>query len=876
MQKKIILKSLTTLFLLIFVLFTVIFALEDTAEQYAQSLDIEKSAIKIISRLDKDNQFGEIEKDFITWLASQNKESQFKLAFTYAFDGEISSKEISEILSAPITKKTESEKTSSLKPGIEYLMLDDFEDKKITEENRWNLGNNIHHTTGAEGNAFIDHKVGIETNGSSLCIEYNIPEFNVLSGGHGGEVGSNFRMENYKNEINKYDGITFFMKTTDERKQFALVVDEEKNGVHELLEKDYLPETSVNEWKEVVIPFDDLLLYSEHAIDHILELNEVVGIGFLVTDLYEGSDRKGKVWIDRIALYKEHKKDILVSSNQTDTQKEVIFNFEDGIRNEYEKWNLGINENISGTGSKQQVYIDNNTGADGTNSSLCTEIIGLPSGGKEAEVETYTKLEVQDLDLSQYTGIGFFAKTTCLKKPITLIFIERHNNTEEEWSIRYNPTIEWEEVKIPFNSLEFSPVRDTIDQKLDLSKVREIFVAQYGPLSEIKEKFKIWIDEVSLYKGEIEQFSIISQKDKQIAVYRGEGSQDLSFSIEDLPKSKDLTPHEALHYQKLSGNTVQCAICPNRCTLAEGEVGDCNNRKNIDGKLYTLVYGQPCALTVDPIEKGPMFHMKPGMRTLALGTAGCNLKCKNCQNWQFTQVGPEETENYRLSPQEAINLAHKNNCEAIVFTYNDPIVSYEYVLEMAKLAKKNNLKTIMITAGYINPEPLRELCQYMDAIKIDLKGFTNEFYQQVCRATLQPVLDSIKIIKEEGVWLEIVNLVIPSFNDNSSEIKSMCSWIVDNVGPNVPLHFSRFWHSYKLENMETTPVNTLESAFSIATKAGLNYVYIGNVPGHPKGNTYCPHCGKLLIERIGFLAIGQNNIVNGKCKFCGEKIAGVW
>ncbi len=268
--------------------------------------------------------------------------------------------------------------------------------------------------------------------------------------------------------------------------------------------------------------------------------------------------------------------------------------------------------------------------------------------------------------------------------------------------------------------------------------------------------------------------------------------------------------------------------------------------------------------------------MKPGMRTLALGTAGCNLKCKNCQNWQFTQVGPEETVNYKLSPQEAIKLARKNNCEAIVFTYNDPIVSYEYVLEMAKLAKKNNLKTIMITAGYINPEPLRELCQYMDAIKVDLKGFTNEFYQKVCRGTLQPVLDSIKIIKEEGVWLEIVNLVIPIFNDKSSEIKAMCKWIVENVSPDVPVHFSRFWHSYKLENMETTPVRTLESAFSIATAAGLNYVYIGNVPGHPKGNTYCPHCGKLLIERIGFLAISQNNIVNGKCRYCHERIPGVW
>jgi len=677
-------------FLLIFLIFSFLFFISisigscenESAEQYAQNLGIEKSAIKIVSRLDKDNQFDEREKDFITWLSSQDKNKQFKLAFKYAFDGEISTAEMSEILSTPISKNTRSEKTSSTKSEIEYLMLDDFENNTFSKD-RWGLGRDIHQVSDAKGKAYIDHKIAVEENGSSLCIEYNMSEFNLSSGGHGGEVGTSFNIESYKNDITKYDGITFYIKTTDVRKIFTIDVTEEKNEVHEHFEKNYL--ANITGWKEVVIPFSDLLIHEEHAIDNILELNEVASVGFLVTDLYKDSERQGKVWIDKLTLYK---------GDVIHTEKKYGYEKDDNF--------------------------------------------------------------------------------------------------------------------------------------------------------------------------------------KQAAVYRGKESQVLSFSIEDLPKSKKLAYHEALYYQKLFGNTVQCGICPNRCTLAEGEVGNCNNRKNIDGKLYTLVYGQPCALTVDPIEKGPMFHMKPGMRTLALGTAGCNLKCKNCQNWQFTQVGPEETVNYKLSPQKAIKLARKYNCEAIVFTYNDPIVSYEYVLEMAKLAKKNNLKTIMITAGYINPEPLRELCQYMDAIKIDLKGFTNEFYQKVCRATLQPVLDSIKVVKEEGVWLEIVNLVIPTFNDKSSEIKAMCKWIVENVSPDVPVHFSRFWHSYKLENMETTPVRTLESAFSIATAAGLNYVYIGNVPGHPKGNTYCPHCGKLLIERIGFLAISQNNIVNGKCRYCHERIPGVW
>ena len=873
MQKKTILKLLTTLFLLIFVLFTVIFSIENTAEQYAQNLGIEKSAIKIISRLDRDNHFDELEKNFITWLASQDKKSQFKLAFKYAFDGEISTSEMSEILSAPITKNTKSEITSSPKSEIEYLMLDDFENKKITEENDWSLGKRkIAHGNISEQNVYIDTKTGVEQNGSSLCIEYNMPTKDRIM--ENACMTSSICLKKAKKDFEKFDGITLFIKTADTKKRRYYVHVGEISNDNILNESYYFSFfLNSNKWTEIIMPFNKFIAEEEHKINSILELNILdEGLGFEVCDIAEDPGGKGKVWIDKIALYKEIKNVPLKAY----IQREIIFNFEEGIRNEYGKWNMGIIENVCGTGTIQKIYIDPDCGANDTTSSLCTEVIEMPQKRDGAEVEIHPELKVKNLDLSQYSGIGFFIKTSCLSLPVHLNFIEGcRDEDEEEWQITFNPSDNWTEIIIPFNSLNFCPSRNTINQKLDLSKVNEIFIGQWGSSLEVREKFKIWIDEICLYKGDI-KLSIGNMDKKQIAVYRGEDSQALSFSIEDLPKSKKLAPHEALYYQKLSGNTVQCELCPNRCTLAEGEVGDCNNRKNIDGKLYTLIYGQPCALTVDPIEKGPMFHLKPGMRTLSLGTAGCNLKCKNCQNWQFTQVGPEETVNYKLSPQEAIKLARKNNCEAIVFTYNDPIVSYEYVLEMAKLAKKNNLKTIMITAGYINPEPLRELCQYMDAIKIDLKGFTNEFYQKVCRATLQPVLDAIKVIKEEGVWLEIVNLVIPSFNDNSSEIKAMCNWIKDNVGPDVPLHFSRFWHSYKLENMETTPVRTLENAFSIATAVGLNYVYIGNVPGHPKGNTYCPHCGKLLIERIGFLAIGQNNIVNGKCKFCGEEIPGVW
>ena len=303
MKKKYLFSLLISFIILPLVVSSVI-ALENSAEQYAQSLGIEKSAVKIISRLDKDNQFDEMEKDFITWLASQDKESQFKLAFKYAFDGEISAKEMSEILSTPVSKKDkESEITSGTKSEIEYLMLDDFENKKITEENNWRLGKDIHQIGGAKGKAYIDYKIGVEVNGSSLCIEYNIPEFNLSSGGHGGEVGIGFNIESYKRDILRYDGITFFIKTTDVRKIFTIGMTEEKNkGVPEHFEKNYLPD--ITGWKEIVIPFSDLLIHEVHAIDNILELNEIVGIGFLVTDLYEDSDRQGKIWLDKIALYK--------------------------------------------------------------------------------------------------------------------------------------------------------------------------------------------------------------------------------------------------------------------------------------------------------------------------------------------------------------------------------------------------------------------------------------------------------------------------------------------------------------------------------------------------------------------------------------------
>jgi len=347
-------------------------------------------------------------------------------------------------------------------------------------------------------------------------------------------------------------------------------------------------------------------------------------------------------------------------------------------------------------------------------------------------------------------------------------------------------------------------------------------------------------------------------------------------SLEALRAKEGVEAREAMYYAQLGSGVVKCELCPRGCILTEGQKGVCRARKNIGGKLHTLTYGQPCVVMIDPIEKGPIFHMTPGAQSLTIATAGCNLKCKYCQNWQFSQVGPEQTENYDLPPEDVVELALSSGAEAIVFTYTEPTIYYEYMLDTAKLAKGKGLKTVMITGGYINPEPLKGLSKHMDAIKVDLKGFSEKFYREVCGGELWPVLETIKQVREEGGWLEVVNLVIPGLNDDLQEIGEMCEWIRDNLGTDVPLHFSRFFPAYKLSRHAPTPVSTLEQAIQIAKDMGLKYVYIGNVPGHEAGNTYCPKCGKLLIKRIGYTAVLENNIVDGKCKFCGHEIPGVW
>ena len=331
---------------------------------------------------------------------------------------------------------------------------------------------------------------------------------------------------------------------------------------------------------------------------------------------------------------------------------------------------------------------------------------------------------------------------------------------------------------------------------------------------------------------------------------------------------------EALFWDKKNDKSVQCHLCPRNCVIKENERGNCRVRENKKGKLYSLVYGEACAVAIDPIEKKPFFHFLPKSKAYSIGTAGCNLHCKFCQNWTTSQANPEDVHTEKLSPAQIVKNAIDNNCESIAYTYNEPIVFYEYALDTAKLAKKKGLKNIIVCNGFINQEPLLEWCKYIDAANIDLKGFTDKYYKDITGAWLQPVLDTIKTLHEKGVWLELTNLIVPALNDDMKTIKKMCEWIKENIGPDVPLHFSAFYPCYLMEDVPATPPETVIKARNIALKAGLNYVYAGNILAEKEGNTLCPQCGEVLIKRKWF-EVEENNIKKGKCN-CGHKINGIW
>jgi pyruvate formate lyase activating enzyme len=334
-------------------------------------------------------------------------------------------------------------------------------------------------------------------------------------------------------------------------------------------------------------------------------------------------------------------------------------------------------------------------------------------------------------------------------------------------------------------------------------------------------------------------------------------------------------PKEAAFYKKEKEETVQCLLCPRECIIHEGKRGFCRNRENKGGTLYSLVYGKPAVVDIGPIEKAPLYHFIPGHFRLCLTCASCNLRCKHCQNWHLSQKTFEELNHYSYSPLEIVQQAKIQNLFSISFTYTEPTVYYEYLYDISSIARQMGMKTSIVSNGYINREPLLKLLTVMDAVKIDLKGFSEKFYEEVCSATLKPVLESLLTVKKEKIWLEIVNLVIPTLNDDPKMIDEMCRWIKENLGAETPLHFTRFLPNYKLMHLYPTAISTLDSAYEIAKKNGLMYVYIGNVPGHVHNSTFCPFCNLKVIHRTHFDVL-EMNVVNGKCKFCNSSLQGKW
>ncbi len=330
---------------------------------------------------------------------------------------------------------------------------------------------------------------------------------------------------------------------------------------------------------------------------------------------------------------------------------------------------------------------------------------------------------------------------------------------------------------------------------------------------------------------------------------------------------------EAMFYEKLDDLKVHCNLCSHRCKIAEGKSGICRVRQNREGVLYSLIYNTVSSEAVDPIEKKPLFHFYPGTLAYSLGTIGCNFRCKQCQNWTISQASLDESMSVEITPEQAVERALASGCKSIAWTYNEPTIWYEYTYDSAKLAKEAGLATVYVTNGYITPEALRHIAPYLDAFRVDIKAFTEEFYHEIAGAKLQPVLNSAKLARELGMHVEVVYLVIPTRNDSREELEGISAWIHENLGENTPVHFTRFHPYYQLQNLPSTPVETLEIAHEIATEAGLKYVYIGNVFGHTYEDTFCPNCKRMLIKRGGF-DVKENHITSEKkCEYCGESIS---
>ncbi len=333
---------------------------------------------------------------------------------------------------------------------------------------------------------------------------------------------------------------------------------------------------------------------------------------------------------------------------------------------------------------------------------------------------------------------------------------------------------------------------------------------------------------------------------------------------------------EASFYEKKNEGAVQCHLCRHRCVITDGSRGICGVRENTGGTLYTLVYGLPCAFHADPIEKKPLFHFYPGSRAFSIATAGCNFQCLHCQNHDISQPPREEKRIFgeKMTPEEIVAAAAGSHCTSISYTYTEPTIFFEYAYDIARLAKEKGIENNFVTNGYIEEAPLRAIRPYLDAANIDLKGFDASFYRKTCKAELSEVIDSIRLHKQLGVWIELTTLIIPGYNDSEEELRSIAKFIATELGVETPWHVSAFYPTYKLVNAQRTSPEALEGARRIGLEEGLRYVYEGNVPGSDGENTYCHSCHKMVIGRSGY-TITEYNMKGGACRFCGSIIDGV-
>ena len=343
----------------------------------------------------------------------------------------------------------------------------------------------------------------------------------------------------------------------------------------------------------------------------------------------------------------------------------------------------------------------------------------------------------------------------------------------------------------------------------------------------------------------------------------------------DAPASPWKWSKIAYYYKRMENGAVMCTLCPNRCRLSPGDRSVCRSRVNLKGKLFTLAYGNACSANIDPIEKKPLYHFMPSTTAFSIAAAGCNFRCLNCQNWEISQVRPEDVHHLDLFPEQVVQEAVKSECSTIAYTYSEPTTFYEYMIDTARIAHANGLKNVWISNGYINTEPLLALCRVLDGANVNIKTISDDIYRRLNGGRLKPVLDTFVTLHRQGVYFEMTHLVVPGYGDSDEMVQRMCGWILEHLGPDHPLHFLRFFPSYRLNRLAPTPVNTLFRFRELAITEGIRYVYLGNIPGHEGNHTFCHECKKLLVERQGY-RIAVFRIVDGRCRYCQTPIPGIW